>query len=55
MGEQLTAVLTDPALRSRLSAGAIEHAATLTWDNAAASLLGGLVRDAERRHARSKR
>jgi hypothetical protein len=42
-------VLTDDALRARLSAGALEHAATLTWDAAAASLLAGLVRDAERR------
>jgi glycosyltransferase involved in cell wall biosynthesis len=55
LGDQLTAVLTDEALRSRLTKGALEHAATLTWDNAAASLLGGLVRDAERRGTRSRR
>jgi glycosyltransferase involved in cell wall biosynthesis len=55
LGDQLAAVLTDDALRARLTAGALEHAATFTWDNAAASLLSGLVTDAERRGTRSRR
>lgn len=46
---QLTALLTDPELRTRLSRGALERAGELTWDATAAGTLGALVDDAHRR------
>lgn len=48
--EQLTAVLTDPGLRDRLSAGALDRAAELTWDATAIGTLAALAEDAQRRH-----
>lgn len=47
--ESLVAVLTDDELRTRLSAGAIEHAATLRWSNTAYGTFAPLAADAIRR------
>jgi glycosyltransferase involved in cell wall biosynthesis len=47
--EQLTAVLSDPALRARLSRGALDRAAELTWDATAVGTLAALAEDAQRR------
>ena len=44
--------LTDGELRSRLTTGALEHAATLTWDATAATILDVLVRQAEAKRRR---
>ncbi|MBI2705136.1 MAG: glycosyltransferase family 4 protein [Actinobacteria bacterium] len=54
MCEQLEAILSDGLLRARLSAGAIEHAATLTWDATAATILDCLVRQAEAKRSRRR-
>jgi glycosyltransferase involved in cell wall biosynthesis len=48
--EQLTAILTDDALRARLSRGALDRAAELTWDATAIGTLAALADDARRRH-----
>ena len=50
LGEQLDRLLSDPALRQQLSAGAIDYAATLTWDTTAIGVLEPLAREAMRRH-----
>jgi glycosyltransferase involved in cell wall biosynthesis len=42
----LDAVLGDEALRGRLAAGALEHAAGLTWQATARGTLEALVADA---------
>jgi glycosyltransferase involved in cell wall biosynthesis len=47
----LRAVLVDAALRARLSAGALDHAATLTWDATAVGAFAPLALDALRRRA----
>jgi len=51
--EQLVAVLTDAALRARLSAGALTHAARFTWDATALGVFTPLAHDALRRRHRS--
>lgn len=43
MAEQLSAVLSDPDLRQRLSTGALKRAAELTWEAAAAQVFSPLV------------
>ena len=48
--ESLVAVLTDQTLRDRLSAGALQHAATLTWTATALGTFTPLAEDALRRH-----
>lgn len=48
----LRAVLTDPALRHRLSEGALEHAGAFTWDVTASGVLAPLAQDAMRRRLR---
>jgi glycosyltransferase involved in cell wall biosynthesis len=45
----LDAVLTDPALRSRLGAGALDHATRFTWEATALGTLEVLAADARRR------
>ena len=47
--EKLEAVLTDPELRSRLSAGALDHAARLRWSSTAYGTFLPLARQAMRR------
>jgi glycosyltransferase involved in cell wall biosynthesis len=47
--EQLVGVLTDQTLRAELSAGALAHAATLTWDATALGAFTPLALDALRR------
>lgn len=47
----LRAVLTDPELRTRLSEGALKHAAAFTWQATAAGTLEVLVDEARRRRA----
>jgi glycosyltransferase involved in cell wall biosynthesis len=49
--QQLTAVLTDADLRARLSRGALDRAAELTWDATAIGTLAALADDAQRRRA----
>lgn len=49
MVEQARAVLTDPELRTRLSEGALKHAAEFTWEACALNAFTPLVRDAQRR------
>jgi glycosyltransferase involved in cell wall biosynthesis len=49
--QDLTAVLTDASLRSRLSRGALERASALTWDATAVGTLTALADDAARRRA----
>lgn len=49
LASHLTAVLTDPALRERLSAGALERAAELTWEATATAMFDALVAGAHRR------
>jgi len=46
LARQLARVATDPALRERLSAGALEHAATFTWANTATRILEVLADEA---------
>ncbi len=50
----LTAVLSDEALRSELSDGALAHAATLTWEATAVGAFAPLAADAVRRHGRHR-
>ena len=50
--EHLVAVLTDGGLRSRLSEGAIAHAATLRWSSTAYGTFAPLAADAIRRQRR---
>ena len=52
LAEQLTAVLTDTDLRAALSQGALDHAATLTWEATALGAFTPLALDAIRRHRR---
>ena len=47
--ESLEAVLTDAALRTQLSAGALEHAARLRWSTTAYGTFLPLAHDALRR------
>ncbi|MCE2807666.1 MAG: glycosyltransferase family 4 protein [Actinobacteria bacterium] len=47
--EQVTAVLTNTSLRDQLSAGALQHAATLTWAATALGTFTPLAEDAVRR------
>jgi glycosyltransferase involved in cell wall biosynthesis len=47
--DSIIAVLTDPFLRSKLSAGSLEHAATLTWQATAYGTFAPLAADALRR------
>lgn len=49
MATQLTAVLTDPDLRSRLSEGALQRAGELTWEATAASMFASLAAGSRRR------
>jgi len=49
LGDHLVAVLTDAALRERLSAGARRRAADLTWDTTAYRTLAVLADEAHRR------
>ncbi len=49
LGVELTRVLGDPALRARLSAGALAHAAGFGWGATATRLMGVLADDARRR------
>ena len=51
----LVAIATDPALRARLSAGALAHAERFTWEATATRILGALALDANRRRARANR
>lgn len=46
LASALTAVLTDEVLRRRLGSGALEHAATLTWDATARGALAALADEA---------
>jgi glycosyltransferase involved in cell wall biosynthesis len=55
LARDLTAVLTDPELRSKLSTGALEHAATLTWPATALGAFAPLALDAIRRNRRRAR
>jgi glycosyltransferase involved in cell wall biosynthesis len=48
----LDAVLRDEGLRSRLSTGALEHAARFTWEATALGTLEVLAADAIRRRGR---
>jgi glycosyltransferase involved in cell wall biosynthesis len=48
----LVRVLTDEAERSRLSAGALAHAARFTWEATARGTFSVLAAEARRRHAR---
>jgi glycosyltransferase involved in cell wall biosynthesis len=48
--EHLTAVLTDESLRAALTKGALDHAATLTWEATALGAFRPLALDALRRH-----
>jgi glycosyltransferase involved in cell wall biosynthesis len=51
----LTAVLTDADLRAKLSDGALQHAATLTWPATAMGAFAPLALDAIRRRRRRRR
>lgn len=48
--ESIVAVLTDESLRNRLSSGALQHAAALTWTATALGTFTALAEDALRRH-----
>ena len=50
--EQLSMLLADHDLRSRLSAGALEHASAFTWDATALGTFSALAGEVERRRAR---
>lgn len=47
--EQLVSVLSDRALRERLSQGALDHASAFTWEATAAGTLNALAEEARRR------
>jgi hypothetical protein len=49
----LARIITDDALRARLSAGALEHAAQFTWGATAYGTLEVLAEDALRRRSGS--
>jgi predicted outer membrane lipoprotein len=49
----LDRVLRDPDLRDRLSAGAVQHAASMTWEASAFGVLEVLAAEAMRVRARS--
>lgn len=53
--EAITAVLSDTALRERLSRGALEHAARLTWTATALGTFEPLAEDSARRRGRRNR
>lgn len=55
LASSITAVLNDPELRSRLSAGALQHAATLTWQATAFGTFAPLAHDAMGRRLRVRR
>jgi glycosyltransferase involved in cell wall biosynthesis len=55
LGRALTAILTDAELRTKLSDGALQHAATLTWPAAAMGAFAPLALDAIRRNRRRGR
>lgn len=55
LGSSIAAVLSDPALRARLSSGALEHAATLTWQATALGTFAPLAHDAMSRRLRLRR
>ena len=55
LARDLTAVLTEPELRAKLSDGALQHAATLTWPAAALGAFAPLALDAIRRKRRRRR
>lgn len=55
LAAHLVAITTDPALRARLGAGAIEHARRFTWEATAISILTALAGDAQERRARAGR
>jgi glycosyltransferase involved in cell wall biosynthesis len=55
LAAHLVQVLTDPVLRARLSAKALERASTLTWDATAAGLLQVLATRAARSRTGSRR
>jgi glycosyltransferase involved in cell wall biosynthesis len=48
LARHLVAVATDPELRDRLAAGAVEHARQFTWEATARSILTALAEEAER-------
>ncbi|WP_462202919.1 glycosyltransferase family 4 protein [Frankia sp. CcWB3] len=52
LGKTLAGVLTDHDLRTRLSAGALAHAATFTWAQTARSTFAALAREAARHQGR---
>jgi glycosyltransferase involved in cell wall biosynthesis len=52
LAQDLTAVLTDTELRAKLSDGALQHAATLTWEATAMGAFTPLALDALRRRRR---
>ena len=49
LSDALTEVLSNPALRRRLSDGALDRASVLTWENAALANFEVLAADARRR------
>lgn len=55
LAQHLAAVLTDADLRARLSAGALDRAAELTWDATAVGTLTALADDARRRRPAASR
>lgn len=54
LADRLVAALSDPELRARLSAGALAHAQTFTWEATAAGTLAVLAEDAHRRRSRRR-
>jgi len=48
LAQHLSAVTSDPGLRDRLGAGALEHATRFTWDATARAILSALGEEAER-------
>jgi glycosyltransferase involved in cell wall biosynthesis len=54
LASSIAAVLSDPALRQRLSVGALEHAATFSWAATALGTFVPLAEDARRRHRRRR-
>lgn len=55
LGKTLAAVLTDTELRISLTAGALAHAATFTWEATARSTFAALVAEAADRRSRPRR
>ena len=52
LAAHLGAVTSDPDLRARLSAGALDHVGQFTWENTARSILSALAEEADRWHDR---